>query len=117
MEINNQSGGTTGDHPAESQGKGESAGFGKVNDIIADTLHTVAEVIGEKAAEQDVQSDIGRYGEQVSAWLDQAAEHVRQFDCEQADARVREYIGQNPGRNLLIAGGVGLIIGAVLRRK
>ena len=105
------------DHQAASQGTGVSAGFGKVNNIIADTLHTVAEVIGKKAAEQDVQSDMGRCGEQAASWLDQSAEYVRQFDYEQADARVREYVGQNPGRNLLIAGGVGLIIGAVLRRK
>ena len=43
---------------------------------------------------------------------------VRQFDYyEQAEARVREYVRQSPGRSLLIAGAVGLIIGAILRRR
>jgi ElaB/YqjD/DUF883 family membrane-anchored ribosome-binding protein len=60
---------------------------------------------------------MAQYGKQASEWLNQSAEYVRQFDYERADARFREYVGQSPGRSLLIAGGVGLIIGAILRRR
>jgi ElaB/YqjD/DUF883 family membrane-anchored ribosome-binding protein len=49
--------------------------------------------------------------------LDQSAEYVRQFDYEQTDARVREYVRQSPGSSLVIAGAVGLIIGVILRRR
>ncbi|MFZ3048844.1 MAG: DUF883 C-terminal domain-containing protein [Desulfatirhabdiaceae bacterium] len=102
---------------AESQGSGRCTGFENVKNIIADKLHHAAEVLGEKTADPDAQSGMAQYGNQVSGWLNQSADYVRQFDYEQADARAREYVGQNPGRSLLIAGGVGLIIGAILRRR
>jgi ElaB/YqjD/DUF883 family membrane-anchored ribosome-binding protein len=60
---------------------------------------------------------MAQYGKQASEWLDQSADYVRQFDYVQADTRVREYVGKRPGLSLLIAGGVGLIIGAILRRR
>jgi ElaB/YqjD/DUF883 family membrane-anchored ribosome-binding protein len=107
----------TGKTAAELQGSGKTTGFQNVKNIVADKLHDVAEAVGEKAADQDVQSGSAHYGKQASEWLDQSAEYVRQFDYEQADARVREYVRQSPGRSLLIAGAVGLIIGALLRRR
>ena len=117
MGINNRVVDKTGETAAEFQGSGKSTGFENVKNIIADKLHNVAEALGEKAADQDAQSGIAQYGKQASEWLDQSAEYVRQFDYEQADARVREYVRQSPGRSLLIAGAVGLIIGAILRRR
>ena len=117
MGINNRVDDETGETAAESQGSGKSTGFENVKNIIADKLHTVAEALGEKAADQDAQSSIAQYEKQASEWLDQSATYVRQFDYEQADARVREYVRQNPGSSLLITGGVGLIIGAIVRRR
>ena len=102
---------------AENHGSGKSTGFKNAKNIIADNLHNVAEALGEKAANQDAPSGIAQYGKQASEWLDQSAEYVRQFDYEQADAKVREYVRQSPGRSLLIAGAVGLIIGTMLRRR
>ena len=117
MGINNSTVDKTGETAAEFQGSGKSTGFENVKNIIADKLHNVAEALSEKAADQDAQSGIAQCGKQASEWLDQSAEYVRQFDYEQADARVREYVRQSPGRSLLIAGAVGLIIGAILRRR
>ncbi len=88
-----------------------------VKNVIADTLHSVAEGLDEKTADQDAQSSMAQYGKHASAWIDQSAEYVRQFDYQEADASVRAYVRQNPGRSLLIAGGVGLMIGAFLRRR
>ena len=102
---------------AESQVSGKPTGFENVKNIIADKIHIVAEALCEKAADQDAQSGMAQFKNQASEWLDQSAEYVRQFDYEHADARVRKYVGQSPGRSLLIAGGVGLIIGAILRRR
>ena len=117
MGINNLAVDKTGENAAEFQGSGKSTGFGNVKNSIADKLHNVAEALGDKAADQDGQSGIAQCGKQASAWLDQSAEYVRQFDYKQANARVREYVRQSPGRSLLIAGAVGLIIGAILRRR
>jgi len=117
MKKNNSAVDKTEEIAAENQGSGRSTGFGNIKNFIADKLHNAAEDLSEKAGSPDAQSGIAQYGKQASEWLDQSAEYVRQFDYEQADTRVRECIGQNPGCSLLIAGGIGLIIGAVLRRR
>jgi ElaB/YqjD/DUF883 family membrane-anchored ribosome-binding protein len=102
---------------AARQGSGKSMGFENVKNKIADKLHSVAGGLGQKAADQDGKSGIAQYGKRASEWLDQSADYVRQFDYKQADASIREYVRQSPGRSLLIAGAVGLIIGAILRRR
>jgi ElaB/YqjD/DUF883 family membrane-anchored ribosome-binding protein len=117
MGINNLAVDKTGETTAEFQGSGKSTGFENVKNKIADKLHSVAEGLGDKAADQDGKSGIAQYGKQASDWLDNSAEYVRQFDYKQVDARVREYVRQSPGRSLLIAGAVGLLIGVILRRR
>ena len=117
MGINNRAADKIEETAAESQGSDKSTGFENVKNIIANKLHKVAEALGEKAADQGAQCGIVQYGKQASEWLDQSAEYVRQFDYEAVDARVREYVRQSPGRSLLLAGAVGLIIGAILRRR
>ena len=118
MEISNSTVDKAGESSAELKGSGESStGFENVKNIIADKIHYVAGVLSEKAADQEARSGIAQYGKQASEWLDQSAEYVRQFDYEQTDAKIREYVRQSPGRSLLIAGAIGLIIGAILRRR
>jgi ElaB/YqjD/DUF883 family membrane-anchored ribosome-binding protein len=117
MEISNSAVDKTGETEAELQGSGESTGFENMKNIIADKIHYVAGVLSEKAADQDAQSGIAQCEKQASGWLDQSAEYVRQFEFEQADAGVREYVRQSPGCSILLAGAVGLIIGAILRRR
>lgn len=107
----------TEDTAEEFEGAGKATGFDNIKNSLADTLHDIAVTLGEKSSGQDSQSGISQYEKQASEWLGQSAEYTRQFDYEKADAKVREYVRQNPGQILLIAGGVGLIIGAVLRRK
>jgi ElaB/YqjD/DUF883 family membrane-anchored ribosome-binding protein len=117
MGINNRAADKIEEAAAEFQGSDKSAGFENVKNIIADKLHNAAEALGEKASDHEVQCGIAHYGKHASEWLDHSAEYVRQFDYEQADAKIREYVRQCPGRSLLIAGAVGLIIGAILRRR
>lgn len=102
---------------AEFQGSGKSTCCDKLKNIIADKLHSVAEGLGENGADQDGESGKAKYGKQASEWLDHSAEYVRKFDYKQADASIREYVKQSPGRSLFIAGAVGLIIGSILRRR
>ena len=117
MGMNNWAVEKTGDTAAKFQSLGQSTGFKNAQNSIADKLHKVAEALAGKAENQDAPSGIAQYGKHASEWLDQSAEYVRQFDYKQADARVREYVRQSPGRSLLIAGVAGLILGAMLRRR
>jgi len=117
MEINSKAVDKTEETTEESQDSSKSTSFENIKNIIADKLHNVADAIGEKTADLDGQSGIVQCGKHASEWLDLSAEYIRQFDCKQADANVREYVKQNPGHSLLMAGAVGLIIGAILRRR
>jgi ElaB/YqjD/DUF883 family membrane-anchored ribosome-binding protein len=116
MGDNDSSNDKTEETDAKFQSSDRPSSFEKIKNIIADKLHHIADTINEKTSAPDAQSGISQEN-QVSGWLNHSAEYVRQFDGEQANADVREYVGQNPGRCLLIAGGVGLIIGAILRRR
>ncbi|WP_035271889.1 hypothetical protein [Desulfonatronum thiodismutans] len=117
MGIYDQSVGNPEETDKMSHNSGKSRGFENVKNSIADHLETVAEALADNTTGQDAQSGLARYGKQASEWLDQSAGYVRQFDYEQAEARVKECIKQHPGRSLLVAGAIGLIIGAVLRRR
>jgi len=117
MNNNNSADGKTEESLEENENSGNTTGFENFKNIIADKLLHVAEALYENAANQDARSSMAQYEKQASEWLDQSAEYVRQFDYEQADARLRECIGQSPGRSLLIAGGIGLVIGAMFRRR
>jgi len=101
----------------ESKKSDKSTGSVNVKTIIADKIQKAAEALGEKATNPDAHYGMAQYGKQASEWLEQSADYVREFDYMKADAGIREYVGQRPGRSLLIAGGVGLIIGAILRRR
>ena len=105
-----------GETATEFQGSDKSTGLRNVKTIIADKLHEAAEALDKKASDKDAHSGVAQYGKQASEWLDQSAEYVRQFGYDQTDAKIREYVRQSPGRSLLIAGTVGLIIGGILRR-
>jgi len=117
MGIDNSVVDDTGVSTAELQGASKSTGIENEKNIITDEVHNAAEALGNKAADQNDQPGMAQYGKLASEWLDQSAEYVRQLDYEQVDAKVREYVKQSPGRSLLIAGAVGLIIGAMLRRR
>jgi ElaB/YqjD/DUF883 family membrane-anchored ribosome-binding protein len=117
METNPKAVDKTQETAAQSDGPGKSSGFENVKNRIADKLHHIAQVIGKKAADPNAQPDVAVYEKQASEWLDHSSRYVRQFDYKQADAKARQYVRQNPGRSILIAGAVGLMIGAVLRRR
>jgi ElaB/YqjD/DUF883 family membrane-anchored ribosome-binding protein len=90
---------------------------GEVRQSIADTLQQAAESLGKAASGHQQQSGLAGLEKHVAEWLDQSATYVRQFDYEREQARAREHVTRHPGRSLLIAGAVGLALGALLRRR
>ena len=101
----------------ESVGSGTSTGIERVKTLLADKLQSAAKGLGENGAGQNRETGTANYRKQASEWLDHSAEYVRKFDYKEADAGIREYVKQSPGRSLFIAGAVGLIVGALLRRR
>lgn len=89
----------------------------KIRDAIADTLRTTSASLDEKAAAPDAQPTVARYARKAADWLDRSADCVSAYDCRGTDAKIRNYVGQNPGRSLLMAAAAGLTVGIVLRRR
>ena len=102
---------------ADHQGSAKLCGCEKVKSAVADMIKKLAETMDKQVGVQDAPSGRGHYVKQASEWLEQSAEYVRQVDCMQADAKLRGYVHQHPERCLLIAGGIGLVLGAAWRRS
>jgi ElaB/YqjD/DUF883 family membrane-anchored ribosome-binding protein len=102
---------------AGSQCSDTSCACGNIKHKISDKLHKAAEAVGKRAARQDAQPAMAKYGKQAAEILDQSAESIEQIDYQQVDAKVREYVRRNPGASLLIAGVTGLVVGAIFRRR
>jgi ElaB/YqjD/DUF883 family membrane-anchored ribosome-binding protein len=81
---------------------------------FAERLRNTADLLEQKAASKEGQ--VAQYLNQASAWFDCTADYIQQFNSEQVKASVEEQVRRNPGRSLLIAGAVGLLIGLLVRR-
>ena len=83
---------------------------------LATVLRRAAEALHDKVSQlPDGRSD--GLGLHAANWLDQSADYVKQADIEQMKVDVSNQIRRNPGRSLLIAGAVGLLVGALVRRR
>ena len=91
------------EQPGEQfQDSNKVTGFESVKNFIAEQLHSAAEGLGDKGAEQSAESEIDKYRKQASEWLNQSAEYVRTFDPKQADASIREYVKESPDRKSVV---------------
>jgi len=117
MDNNNRVFEKTEESDAEFQESEKSTGFEKFRTTVVSKLHTAADVLGAKAADQDPESRTAQVENYASEWLDKSAECIQNFDIKQTDSKVREYVRKKPGRSLLMAGAVGLVIGTFLRRR
>lgn len=91
-------------------------GMEKAKLKLAEKLENIAATVEEKTAGSE-QSEVASYGKEASDILHQSAAYVREFDYNQAEADVRGYVREQPGQSLMIAGGVGLLLGFLLRRR
>lgn len=89
--------------------------FETIKDTVADKLHAAAGAIQQKA-DQNQNNAAAGYAGQTAAWLDDAAEYVRDVDPEKVKSDVKNQVRRNPGRSLLVAGAAGLLLGILLRR-
>ena len=87
-----------------------------VKNKVADKLHSAADII-EKKVEQNQENPVADYASQASAWLDDAADYVRDLEPQKVKADLQRQVRNNPGRSLIVAAGVGLVFGILLRRR
>ena len=96
---------------------GGCSGMDKAKNMVAEKIDRLAGAIREKTVSFSETSEIAGYGREAADILQQSADYVRDFDYEQTEAEVRGYVRRQPGKSLMIAGGVGLVLGFLLRHK
>ena len=84
---------------------------------LATLLHRAAEALHQKSSGGGLRQARSEGLGQAADWLDQSADYVKQADMQQVKADVANQIRRNPGRSLLVAGAVGLFLGALIRRR
>jgi ElaB/YqjD/DUF883 family membrane-anchored ribosome-binding protein len=91
--------------------------FDQVKSTVAEKLHSTARTIHQKAARGDQQSDLSGFAHRAADWLDRSGNYVSEVEPERVRRDLENQVRQNPGRSLLIAGAVGLVLGGLLRRR
>ena len=100
----------------KSEGRGESV-VDQTKRVVADKLHNVSEKLLQQSNRNDINRDLSHYGQQAAEWLEQSANYVSDLNPQKIKDDVKNQVRANPGRTLLIAGGIGLLLGTVLRRR
>jgi len=96
--------------------EGRGLTFDRVKSVVADFLSDAADAIHDRSAGIG-HSDISNLGDRAAVWLDHSAEYVREMEPQRLKADIEDNIRRNPGRSIIIAGVIGLVLGSVLRRR
>jgi ElaB/YqjD/DUF883 family membrane-anchored ribosome-binding protein len=95
---------------------GRSATFDRVKTAMADLLNQAAGVIHQKSAGSG-NADISDLGDRAAHWLEHSAGYVREVEPQRLRSDIEDKVRRNPGRSLVIAGVIGLVLGSVIRRR
>lgn len=90
--------------------------FDRVKVVVADFLTDAAEVIHQKSAGSG-QAELMDLGGRAAGWLEHSAGYVREVEPQRLRSDIEDKVRRNPGRSLVIAGVIGLVIGRVIRRR
>lgn len=101
---------TAGREPAQST-------FDQIKSTVADKLYLAATNLHQTAERGDQQSDLSSFGHRAAGWLENSASYVSEIEPERVRRDLENQVRKNPGRTLLIAGAVGLVLGGLLRRR
>lgn len=98
----------------------EASVFSKVTDRVSNTLEQIAGTIHEKTRgmrREGQESKLADVGERAAGALHSSANYLKQADLDQIQTDLRSTIKRNPERSVLVGLGVGLLLGAILRKK
>lgn len=96
----------------------ESSAFDRIKSNVADKLRSASRTLDEKSSSiGDSNDSLSHYGQQTAKWLDKSATYIDEADTQRIKDDIQKQVRQHPGRSLLIAGAVGLFLGALLRRR
>lgn len=92
--------------------------FDKVKSTVSSKLHEAADNLSNKInATAGNNPKAAQYGKQATDWLNRSADYIEELNPQQMKTDLQKQVQSNPGRSLLIAAGVGLVLGSLFRRR
>lgn len=96
--------------------RGQST-FDRVKSTVADRMSRAAQRLHEQSSRAGSESELSSFGNRAADWLDRSADYVKEVEPQRLKSDIETQVRRNPGRSLLIAGAVGLVLGGLLRRR
>jgi ElaB/YqjD/DUF883 family membrane-anchored ribosome-binding protein len=96
--------------------EGGSPTTNNIKNTLADKLRTAADSIRRRSIRAN-EGPAAQFGNNTADWLEKSSDYVRDFEPEKLKRDLEGKVRENPGRTLLIAGAVGLILGTLIRRR
>lgn len=106
-----------GGHDNAEHQRGSSSTFQQIRTTVAEKLQSAAQTLHQKTDGSDQQNEFANFGKRAANWLEHSAEYVSHIEPSQVRSDIETQVRRNPGRSLLIAGAVGLVLGGILRRR
>lgn len=98
--------------------KSQPATLDKVKTTVSEKLHSAAEALRDKTQTfAGKNQGVANYGNQAAEWLNRSANYIEGINPQQLKSDIGNQVRHNPGRSLLVAAGVGLVLGTLLRRR
>lgn len=101
----------------ESEIESRGTSFDQLKVRIADKLRHAAETLHGKAEDLQTPREAPNFGAQASVWLHNSADYIEQIEPKKIKDDFTEQVRRNPGKSLLVASAVGLVLGAIFRRR
>jgi hypothetical protein len=104
----------------ESEIESRGTSIDRIKIRIAGKLRQAAETLYGKTEDnhwRKTPRGAPNFGSQASAWLHSSADYVERMEPKKIKDDITEQVRRNPGKSLLVASAVGLILGVIFRRK
>jgi hypothetical protein len=90
--------------------------FNRLKKIVSDKLRATARAMTHEADHPNDSPAPPAFLE-AADWVNRSADYIESIDLERLDRDIQARVRKSPGHTLLIAGGVGFLLGVLLRRR
>jgi len=103
----------------ERQSSGErSSALQQIKSTAIDNLNSAADALRKRSAKADREAEgLAGFEQKAADFLNRSADYLNDLNADKFKTDVKNQVHDHPGRTLLIAGAVGLMLGAILRRR